>query len=654
MDIYGILAIIGGLVLFLYGITTLGEGLKKVSGGKMEDILQSLTSNKWKGALLGMLVTAVIQSSGATIVMVVGFVNSEIMSLGQAVGVILGANIGTTITAWLLSLTGIQSDNIFLSLLKPANFSPIVGLVGIFLMMFCKKQKQKDVGGILTSFAVLLLGMTAMSQGAAPLADNPEFVGLLTAFSNPILGLLVGLIVTVILQSSSASIGILQSLSLTGVLPMGSAIPVIMGENIGSAITGIIGAIGATRNAIRASLLQLFYCLIKTGVFMVGFYSLNAFFHFPIMEQTANPVMIAVFHSVFNIIAVLLMLPASDVLVRLVQKALPITEKERAVSERKRELQMLDPRFITSTSYAIDQCQKATVRMADYTQEALETAVDLVLHYNEEGAAKVDQLERTVDDYEDQLNSYLSSISGKTFTAKDSHMFTLLMHCIGDFERISDHALNVMQKAREMNEKGEMFSPRAQEELQIFESALKDIMERTVRAFREDNLQIAATVEPLEEVIDGLNMEIKRRHVKRLRKGKCTVETGMALEDIITDYERIADHCNNIAVHLSQRTEDGFDTHEYLEHLEHNARQDFRTNVSLFEAKYRLPGLEETAASEPEETPAENSEEPKETVEPVLTPSEKFKKKAKEKKEEKKASKKDAKKEVKKAKKNKE
>lgn len=642
MDIYGILSIIGGLVLFLYGITTLGDGLKKVSGGKMEDILQSLTSNKWKGALLGMLVTAVIQSSGATIVMVVGFVNSEIMSLSQAVGVILGANIGTTITAWLLSLTGIQSDNIFLSLLKPANFSPIIGLVGIFMMMFCKKQRRKDVGGILTSFAVLLLGMTAMSSGAAPLADNPEFVGLLTAFSNPLLGLLVGLVVTVILQSSSASIGILQSLSLTGVLPMGSAIPVIMGENIGSAITGIIGAIGATRNAIRASLLQLFYCLIKTSVFMVCFYTLNAFLHFPIMDQVADPVMIAVFHSVFNIIAVILMLPASDVLVHLVQKVLPVTEKEQAASERKKELQILDPRFITSTSYAIDQCQKATFRMADYTKEALETAVDLVLDYQEEGAAKVDQLERTVDDYEDQLNGYLSSISGKTFTAKDSHMFTLLMHCIGDFERISDHALNVMQKAREMNEKNEHFSPRAQEELQIFSAALKDIMERTIRAFCEDNQQIAATVEPLEEVIDGLNMEIKRRHVKRLRKGKCTVETGMALEDIITDYERIADHCNNIAVHLSQRTEDGFDTHEYLEHLEHNARQDFRTNVSLFEAKYRLPGLEEDAVSSAAKQ--ESTEPVKKAEEKDLTAAEKLKKRAKEKKEEKKNAGKDGRK----------
>ena len=649
MSIYGILTIVGGLVLFLYGITTLGEGLKKVSGGKMEQILQTLTSNKWKGALLGMLVTAVIQSSGATIVMVVGFVNSEIMSLNQAVGVILGANIGTTITAWLLSLTGIESSNLLLSMLKPKNFSPIIGFIGVFMMMFCKKQKQKDVGGIMTSFAVLLIGMTTMSEGAAPLADNPQFVGLLTAFSNPILGLLVGLIVTVILQSSSASIGILQSLSLTGVLSMGSAIPVIMGENIGSAITGIIGAIGASRNAVRASLTQLFYCIIKTGVFMIGFYSLNAFIHFPIMEQTASPVTIAVFHSVFNILAVVCMLPISDILVKLVTKVLPVTEAEQAVSERRKELQMLDPRFITSTSFALEQCQKATQKMAEYTQEALTTAVGLVLEYNEEGAERVGRLERTVDEYEDQLNGYLASLSNKTFTAEDSHQFTLLMHCIGDFERISDHALNVMQKAQELHEKGQHFSGEAQEELCVFQEAIKDILQRAVRAFCENDLQLAATVEPLEEVIDGLNMEVKRHHVKRLQRGKCSVETGIILEDITTDYERIADHCNNIAVHLAQKTEDGFDTHEYLQHLEHNAREDFRTYVSLFEARYRLPveGEEngkagkravmmqgENAASAEEDKKAEKK----------LPAAEKAAKKIKEKKERKKNTKKEQKK----------
>ncbi len=649
MSIYGILTIVGGLVLFLYGITTLGEGLKKVSGGKMEQILQTLTSNKWKGALLGMLVTAVIQSSGATIVMVVGFVNSEIMSLNQAVGVILGANIGTTITAWLLSLTGIESSNLLMSMLKPKNFSPIIGFIGVFMMMFCKKQKQKDVGGIMTSFAVLLIGMTTMSEGAAPLADNPQFVGLLTAFSNPILGLLVGLIVTVILQSSSASIGILQSLSLTGVLSMGSAIPVIMGENIGSAITGIIGAIGASRNAVRASLTQLFYCIIKTGVFMIGFYSLNAFLHFPIMEQTATPVTIAVFHSVFNILAVACMLPVSDILVKLVTKVLPVTDAERAVSERRKELQMLDPRFITSTAFALEQCQKATRKMAEYTQEALNTAVDLVLEYNEANAERVSRLERTVDEYEDQLNSYLSSLSNKTFTAENSHQFTLLMHCIGDFERISDHALNVMQKAQEMNEKGQHFSGTALEELTVFQEALKDILQRTVRAFCEGDLQLAATVEPLEEVIDGLNMEVKRHHVRRLQKGKCSVEIGVILEDITTDYERIADHCNNIAVHLAQRTEDGFDTHEYLQHLEHNAREDFRTYVSLFEARYRLPGEEEGVGRtgktlEPPRTEAALNEKDKKEAggkeEKAASPAEKAAKKLKEKKDRKKDGKK--------------
>ena len=321
MSIIGFLGIVGGLVLFLYGIQTLGDGLKKVSGGKMESILQNLTSNKWKAALLGTLVTAVIQSSGATIVMVVGFVNSQIMTLEQSVGVILGANIGTTITAWLLSTTGIQSDNLFLQLLRPANFSPIIGIIGVFMLMMARKQRTRDVGGIMTSFAVLMIGMNTMSTAASPLADDPSFTGLLTAFSNPFLGLCVGLVVTVILQSSSASIGILQAISLTGTLKMGSAIPVLMGENIGSAITGILGAIGASRNARRAALIQLFYCIIKTTTFMVVFYPLNAVVHFAIMDQTATPVTIAVFHSVFNIIAVFVVLPFSEFLVKLVRKA---------------------------------------------------------------------------------------------------------------------------------------------------------------------------------------------------------------------------------------------------------------------------------------------------------------------------------------------
>lgn len=592
MNIIDILGIVGGLVLFLYGIQKLGDGLKKVSGSKMEEILQSLTSNKWKGALLGMLVTAVIQSSGATIVMVVGFVNSEIMTLQQSVGVILGANIGTTITAWLLSLTGIQGSNIVIQLLKPANFSPIAGIIGVFMLMMAKKQKTREIGGIMTSFAVLMIGMDIMSSGAAPLADDPKFVGIITAFSNPILGLLAGLAITVVLQSSSASIGILQSLSLTGVLKMSSAIPVIMGENIGSAITGVLGAIGASRNAVRTSFIQLFYCIIKTTTFMIGFYALNAFVHFPIMDQVATPVVIAVFHSIFNIAAVLIMLPVSDILVKLVEKAIPITDEERAQSESRRELQILDPKFITSPSFALQQCKKATGKMGEYTRETLNLAIDCVLNFDEQKAERVEKLEQTVDMYEDQLDSYLVRMSGMKFSVHDSYEFALIMHTIGDFERMTDHALNVEQSARQMREKDQHFSSRAQEELAVFHRALLDIVDRTVRAFENEDLQLASTVEPLENVIDGLNMEVKRRHVRRLRRGKCTVELGIALEDITTDYERIADHCNNIAVHLAQKKEENaFDTHDYLESLEGTDREEFRANERSFEAQYRLPGM---------------------------------------------------------------
>ena len=592
MDFTDILSIVGGLVLFLYGINALGQNLRKVSGGKMEQILQSLTSSKWKGVLLGALVTAVIQSSGATIVMVVGFVNSEIMSLTQAVGVILGANVGTTITSWILSLTGIESSNFFISMLKPANFSPIVGLIGVFMMMFSSSQKKKDVGELLTSFAVLMLGMTAMSDGAAPLAENEAFVGLMTAFSNPFLGLLVGLVVTVILQSSSASIGILQSLSLTGAMTMGSAIPVIMGENIGSSITAILGAIGASRNARRASLIQLTFCLLKTITFMIIFYTINAIVHLPIMDMEASPVSIALFHSIFNIAAVLIMLPFSDFLITIVMKFLPITEEEKAAGERKAELQMLDPRYVTSPHFALKQCSSAIHRMADYTQEAVYMAVDLVLDFQEGGFEKVERLERTVDEYEDQLNNYLAHIAGMNFPTKDSRQFTLLMHCVGDLERMSDHALNIAQSAQSMHEREQRFTPKAQEELKVFHEALKDILDRTIRALKTGNIQLASTVEPLEEVIDGLNFEIKRRHLKRLRKGKCTAESGMILEDLTTDYERISDHCNNIAVHLALSAENYYETHEYLQHLESEEKQEFSANLALFEARYRLPGAE--------------------------------------------------------------
>ncbi len=594
MSLSDILGILSGLVLFLYGIQALGDNLKKVSGGKMASILQGLTSNKWKGALLGALVTAVIQSSGATIVMVVGFVNSEIMSLRQAVGVILGANIGTTITAWLLSTIGIQSDNIVMQMLKPANFSPIVGIVGIIMMMFCKKQKKQQVGAILTSFAALMIGMDMMSSSATPLASNPSFTGLLTMFSNPFLGLLVGLVVTVILQSSSASVGILQAISLTGTLQMGSAIPVLMGENIGSAITGILGAIGASRNARRASFLQLFYCIIKTTVFMAGFYSLNYFLHFPIMTAVATPVSIAVFHSVFNIVAMAVVLPFSDFLVKLVEKAVPFTAEEEETRKHRRALQILDARFVTSPTYALEQCKSVMNMVADLTQEAVETAVDLIVDYDADKARHVKKLENTVDEYEDQLNSYLVRMRGLNFSAADSHLFTLLIRCIGDFERMTDHALNIQESAALMEEKGQHFSEEAKTELQIYNAALKDIVVRSMKAFRDMDLDMASTVEPLEELIDDLNMEIKRRHVHRVRRGICSIEVGISLEDISTDFERISDHCNNIAIYLSQSQGEAFQMHTKKREAE--STQTFAQQVEAYEHLYTLPALDSMEA----------------------------------------------------------
>ena len=592
MDLFGILAMVGGLALFLYGMQVMGDGLKKTSGGRLETILETLTSNKWKGALLGCLVTAVIQSSSATTVMVVGLVNSGIMKLTQAVGVILGANAGTTITSWILSLTGIESGNFFMQLLKPANFSPVIGIIGIAMIMAGKSEKRRNVGTIMIGFAVLMYGMEAMSAAVEPLADNEKFTGILTMFENPILGMLAGLVLTAIIQSSSASIGILQAISMSGTLTIGAAIPILMGENIGTAVTAMISSVGASKNARRAALMHLYFCILKTSFFMVLFYVINSVVHFPFMTQMANPFIIAVIHSVFNVTAVLIMLPMSDILVKLATRTIPITEDESSTPDEERPLQILDARFLASPSFALEQARTAVCDMAQYAKESLYTAMDLVGgEYVEEKAARVEKLERLVDSYEDQLGTYLVKLSGKTLSTKDSHTLSTLLHCITDFERISDHALNIQQSAREMEKKSLRFSAKAQEELVIFSAAVRNIMNTTVLVFQNEDLSLAQTVEPLEEVIDGLNMEIKRRHIRRLRRGKCTIELGLLLSDITTAYERVADHCSNIAVCLLQVNEDGFDTHEYLERVRETDNAVFQAQVARFEEKYALPKM---------------------------------------------------------------
>ena len=589
MDFFDLLTMVGGLALFLYGMDVMGDGLAKTSGGKLEQILEKLTSTPIKAVLLGAGVTAVIQSSSATTVMVVGFVNSGIMKLSQAVGIIMGANVGTTITSWILSLTGIESENFFIQLLKPSSFAPILALIGIFMMMLTKDSKKKDIASIMLGFAVLMFGMETMSEAVKPLADVPEFTNILMIFTNPILGMLAGLVLTAVIQSSSASIGILQALSMSGTLTIGSAIPILMGENIGTAITAILSSMGASKNAKRAALMHLYFCILKTSFFMMLFYLIDAIVHFSFMTELANPFIIAMIHSIFNLSAVIIMLPISEVLVKLAMKTIPVTPDELEDVPVEKSIQILDERFLASPHFALEQCKTAAGDMAEYAREALLLGMGLVTEFHPEQAKRVENLENLVDSYEDQLGTYLVKLSSRHLTEKDSQELSVLLHCIGDFERISDHAINIMESAREMNDKSLSFSKKAEEELTVFTGAIKDIVNTSILVFQEEDLKLALQVEPLEEVIDHLNAEIKKRHIKRLRKGKCTIEMGFILSDISTNYERVSDHCSNIALCLLQLNEDNFDTHMYQENISASDNKDFNEEYKRLRTHYQLP-----------------------------------------------------------------
>lgn len=590
MDIFDILTMVGGLALFLYGMQVMGDGLKKASGGKLEMILEKLTSNKMMAVLLGAGVTALIQSSSATTVMVVGFVNSGIMKLSQAVGVIFGANVGATLTAWLLSLTGVEGSNFFLQLLKPSSFSPILAIVGVILFSMSKRERQKDVASIMIGFAVLMFGMETMSGAVEPLAEMPEFTHILLVFSNPVLGMLVGLVITAVIQSSGASIGILQALCVSGIVNYSTAIPIIMGQNVGTCVTAILSSMGAGKNARRAALIHLYYNIIKTVAFMVVFYTLNAIFHFSFMDKPIPALGVAFIHTAFNIAAVVIMFPISFVLEKLVYLTIPESEEELEEKEpAKREIQILDARFLNTPGLALEHCKNAAIDMANYAKEALFMAIDLLDHYSEKKAAKVIELEDLVDHYEDGLGSYLVKLSSKHLTQKDSQELSVLLHCIGDFERISDHAINVMESAKEMYDKKLYFSKKAQEEIVIFTEAVKDIVNTSVSVFTQEDLKLAEKVEPLEEVIDYLNVEVKRRHIKRLRKGKCTIEMGFVLSDLSTNYERVADHCSNIAICLLQLNEETFGTHEYQDSLVKKDNAKFAQEVKRLQEQYKLP-----------------------------------------------------------------
>ena len=567
----------------------MGDGLEKLSGGKLEKILENLSSNRLKAVLVGAAVTAVIQSSSATTVMVVGFVNSGIMHLSQAVGFIMGANIGTTITAWILSLAGIESSNFFVKLLNPSSFSPILALIGVIFIVFLHDEKKKDIGNIMVGFAVLMFGMNTMSGAVKPLAQVPEFTNILLKFSNPVLGVLAGALLTAVIQSSSASVGILQALCVTGAVQYGTALPIIMGQNIGTCITAMLSSIGATKNAKRAAVVHLYFNIVGTIAFMGVFYLLNTFLHFSFINDVAGPAGIAVIHSAFNVIATAVLLPFGDVLVKMACATIRDTKEEKAISEEDQEFMILESRFLSNPGIAIEQSKTAAKKMAEQSQNALKLSFGLLDTFQEENAFRVEKIEAKVDRYEDELGTYLIKLNQKELSVEDSHSLSIMLHCIGDFERISDHALSIMKSAKEMWEKNAVFSPQAVKELHVMEKAVVDIVDKAYAVFANQDIQLAEEIEPLEEVIDELSRELKRRHVNRLRAGECTIEMGFILSDVTTSLERIADHCSNIGVCVTQVREDLYDTHSHLDSVKNAPGELFHHELEVARVNYMLP-----------------------------------------------------------------
>ena len=597
MDFFDLLKMVGGLALFLYGMNLLGDGLSQASGGRLERILEKLTSNPIKAVLMGAVVTGVIQSSSATTVMVVGFVNSGIMSLKQAVGIIMGANIGTTVTSWILSLAGIESDAFWIRMLKPSSFSPILAIVGVGILLFSHKDKLKNAATILVGFAILMFGMDSMSAAVSPLAEVPEFTNLLIKFQNPVFGVLAGLILTAVIQSSSASVGILQALCMTGAVSFGAAVPIIMGQNIGTCITAILSAIGASKNAKRAAMVHLYFNLIGTMLFMAVFYAINAVVHFSFMAQAATPAGIAILHSAFNITATLVLLPFGKALEKLACLTIRDKKEEQEKVAADPDFMILESRFLEKPAFAVEQSRNAAKKMAEDSHRTLFTALGLLKNFSAEGKALVEEAEKKVDRYEDELGTYLVKLNQKDLSVHDSHSVSIMLHCIGDFERISDHGVNIMESAQELYEKGLKFSDKALEELRVMEHAVEDIVDIAYKVYENQDVQLAREIEPLEEVIDELSKELKYRHIQRLRAGECTIEMGFILSDVTTSLERVADHCSNIGVCVTQVHEDAFDTHQHLKQIKHGPDETFYRALEVIRSQYQLPEIKDEPAA---------------------------------------------------------
>lgn len=579
--IFAIVKLIGGLAFFLYGMNEMSGGLKKISGGKLEKTLRKMTDTPIKGLVLGAGITIAIQSSSAMTVMLVGLVNSGILQLSQTVGVIMGSNIGTTLTAWILSLSGIDGGNIFLKFLKPDNFAPIVALIGIGLIMVSKRVKRRDIGAIMVGFSILMTGMSLMGDAVEPLSEMPQFQSILTAFNNPIIGVLVGAVFTGIIQSSAASVGILQALSLTGGITYNMAIPIIMGQNIGTCVTALISSIGVSKNAKRVSVIHMSFNLIGTVLCLILFYGTNLIYPLTFLGKQIGPFEIAIAHSIFNVFTTLVLLPFCNQLVKIAEKTISDKDEKKAIA-------FIDERLLNTPPLAVFECGNLTVEMSKIAHEAVLDAMDVIGKFDSVKAESILEKEDVIDIYEDKLGTYLVKLSSKELTEKDSQQISKMLHTIGQFERLGDHACNLLKTAEEMNDKEISFSEEANREIAVASAAITEIMDITMTAFEKGDLELASKVEPLEQVIDDIISNIRNRHISRLKNGVCTIELGFVLSDLLSNYERVSDHCSNIAVAIIESSHDSFKAHEYLSGVKNDDNQEFNEEFEAYSKKYSL------------------------------------------------------------------
>lgn len=588
MNFFSLLTLCCGLAFFLFGMQTMSHNLERLAGGKLEGTLKKMTSNPIISCTLGAIITIAMQSSSACTVMLVGLVNSGIMHFSQTLNVIFGANIGTTLTAWILSLSGIESSNFFVQMLKPINFSPVLAVIGVFMNMLAKKERNKSIGNILVGFAVLMYGMSFMSDAVSPLADMPEFGALLVKFTNPIIGVVVGALFTALIQSSAASVGILQALAMTGSITYGMAIPIIMGQNIGTCITAVMSCIGANTGAKRVAIMHTLINMLGSLIILPVYLILNAIIGFPFHNASIDAAGIALCHTLFNLIATAMLMPNGKLIIKLTEW-LTKEKGAAAMMEEKNQVCVLDDRLLRSPSVAVQEASNYTYEMCTLTKETLQKAMGLLdrTTYTEEKAQEIIDMEDVIDLYEDRLGTFLVKLSSRALSREDSHAVSVMLHTIGDFERMSDHAVNILDVAEELREKGLYFSDEAKAELRILSGAILEIMDITEKAFVNNDLAMASQVEPLEQVVDMLIDRVKHHHIERMRQGKCTIEMGFILSDLLNNYSRVSDHCSNVAVAVIEVAHNSFDTHKYLNDVKYGS-EDFAAAYEQYSAKYSI------------------------------------------------------------------